>query len=117
MDVRRLPATTSIFRRDKRTARRITLELEPGREKEWVLEALLSLTERICAHPRYPGDALEDVIMGSLEVVLTGSQGHNGQNFSTATQILRRGVMAYESAERGPPRQGNLLRQNCSTFQ
>ncbi len=31
---------------------------EPGREREWVLEALRSLADRTCSHPSYSGDRL-----------------------------------------------------------
>lgn len=82
---------------------------EPGREKEWVLESLLRLTERVCGHPRYLGDALEDILMGALAIVLTGSQRRNAQNFTTATRVLRCVVMTFERADGAPARQADLI--------
>jgi hypothetical protein len=82
---------------------------EPGREKEWVLESLLRLTERVCGHREYLGDALEDVLMGALAIVLTGSQRRNAQNFTTATRVLRCVVMAYERVDHPPARQADLI--------
>lgn len=74
---------------------------EPGREKEWVLESLFGLADRVCAGPDYRGDGLEDLVMGTLEVVLTESPLQSAQNFSTATAVLKRIVLAYDGRPEG----------------
>src|SRR5262245_47782986 len=60
---------------------------EPGREREMVLDALLELTTRVSAHPRYGGDGLEDLVAGVLDIALLCSP-LNAQNLSSATNLL-----------------------------
>jgi HAE1 family hydrophobic/amphiphilic exporter-1 len=80
VDVQQLPAPTRIFRRDQRTARRLTVELEEGKEKS-ARGQLAALTTRIdlpegvslgadLGIRRGPGDDIEGLLFGaSLSVV------------------------------------------------
>lgn len=82
---------------------------DAGREKEWVLESLLNLTERVCAAPDYNGDGLEDLVLGTVDVVLSAPEARNFHNYSTATSVLKRIVMAYETHSDKPERQVDLI--------
>ena len=82
---------------------------EPGRDKEWVLGALANLTERVCAHERYNGDALQDLVLGVLDIVLNARQGRSAQNFGTATNLLRTIVTRYELSQDADFSQADLI--------
>jgi hypothetical protein len=69
---------------------------EPGREREMVLDALLELTTRVSAHPRYAGDGLEDLVAGVLDIALAPL---NPQNLSSAINLLGSVVIQYETQQ------------------
>ena len=80
-----------------------------GREKGWVLEALLDLCHRITSHPRYEGEALEDVIFGTIDIVGTVPGERSMRNLAAAANILRCVIMRYETAEDQPASQADLI--------
>lgn len=69
---------------------------EPGREKEFVLEALSQLTGDFCKAPNYAGDSLGDLVRGVIDIALPAPQKRNAQNISSATTILQAILMHYE---------------------
>jgi prepilin signal peptidase PulO-like enzyme (type II secretory pathway) len=79
------------------------------RARQWVLQSLLALTERICADPRYAGDGLEDLISGMLEILLTGSTPPYPQNVATATTLLRRTLRALDRAASDADKHADVL--------
>jgi prepilin signal peptidase PulO-like enzyme (type II secretory pathway) len=79
------------------------------RARQWVLQSLLALTERICADPRYSGDGLEDLISGMLEILLTGSTPPYPQNVATATTLLRRTLRALDRAASDADKHADVL--------
>lgn len=80
-----------------------------GREKGWVLNALLDLTHRVTGHERYEGEALEDVIFGTIDIVGSAPGERSGRNLSSAANILRCVIMRYEAADDKPPSQADLI--------
>jgi hypothetical protein len=82
---------------------------EPGRGREWVLEALHAQSERIFADPRYSGDRLEDLIAGVVELVVSGNEPPNPRNLSTAINILRRTLRALDKAKDETFKQADAL--------
>lgn len=61
----------------------------PGREKEWVLSALMNLTDEVCRHPQYNGDRLDDLVLGVVDILPSQMTTGGLQNYATATSILR----------------------------
>jgi hypothetical protein len=61
----------------------------PGREKEWVLSALMDLTDAVCHHPLYNGDRLDDLVLGVVDILPSEMTTGGLQNYATATGILR----------------------------
>jgi hypothetical protein len=82
---------------------------EPGRGREWVLEALHAQSERTFADPRYSGDRLEDLIAGVVELVVSGNDRPSPRNLSTATNILRRTLRALDKARDETFKQADAL--------
>jgi len=70
---------------------------QPGREKELVLDSLLTLSVGVYQHARYRGDAFEDLVLGVMDIVLASPLRGNAQNFGSATRILQGIVVRYES--------------------
>lgn len=73
---------------------------EPVREKTPALEALKDLTEEACAHPRYTGDGLTDLIDGAVTIVVESVGTGRAQLVAPALSVLRRAVRAFD-LERG----------------
>lgn len=82
---------------------------EPGRGRDWVLEALHAQSERTFSDPRYSGDRLEDLIAGVVELVVAGGERPSPRNLSTATNILRRTLRALDKAKDETFKQADAL--------
>lgn len=74
---------------------------EPVREKLPSLEALKLLTDRVCEHPRYSGDALTDLIDGVVAVVVESHGAGRTQLVAPALAVLRRAVRAFDPVRGG----------------
>ncbi len=79
-----------------------------GQDKEAVLAGLLRLTERVCDHPRYRGDSLEDLILGVVSILSSPETPRSSTNFQTAADVLQRIVIASSGAERAGSRDVDL---------
>lgn len=77
------------------------LRSEPLREKQPSLEALRSLCERVCEQPHYLGDALTDLIDGSLAIVVQADGPGRAQLVGPVLAVLRRAVRAFDPASSG----------------
>lgn len=77
------------------------LRSEPLREKLPTLEALRSLCERVCDHPRYAGDSLTDLIDGMLAIVVQADGPGRAQLVGPALAVLRRAVRTFDPARSG----------------
>jgi hypothetical protein len=69
---------------------------EPVREKLLPLEALRTLTDRVCQHPRYAGDALTDLIDGVVAIVVEARGAGRTQLVAPALAVLRHAVRAFD---------------------
>ncbi len=74
---------------------------EPAREKLSTLVALRELSERVCEHPRYAGDALTDLIDGVVTIVVEARGAGRVQLVAPALAVLRRAVRAFDPAGSG----------------
>ncbi len=83
---------------------------EAGREKQLVLEALLNLTDRVCTHPAYTGDRLEELVIGVVDILPPTTRRGSITNFNTASAILRRIVTRSQPAGRPAFKQVDLIR-------
>lgn len=81
----------------------------PGQEKDWVLDALVDLTHRVTDHDRYEGEALEDVIIGAIDILGSSSGEHSARNLTSAANIVRCVVIRYEVASEKPLSQSDLI--------
>lgn len=73
---------------------------EPVREKSPTLEVLKELTDQVCDHPSYAGDALTDLIDGVVTIVVESVGTGRAQLVPPALGVLRRAVRAFD-LERG----------------
>jgi hypothetical protein len=62
---------------------------EAGQDKEAVLQALFNLTNQICRHVAYQGDAFETLIPRLPGILTWNTQQANSKNFQTTAEILR----------------------------
>jgi hypothetical protein len=62
---------------------------QAGREKKLVLDALDHLASRVQDAPTYQGDELEDLIRSLKEILLSGEQLGNDDNFNDVFEILK----------------------------
>ena len=74
---------------------------EPLREKLPTLEALRDLTEQVCNHPRYAGDALTDTIDGVVAIVVEADGPARPLLVPPALAVLRRAVRAFDPERAG----------------
>jgi hypothetical protein len=74
---------------------------EPVREKLSSLEALRALTDRVCEHPDYVGDALTDLIDGVVAIVVEARGAGRTQLVPPALAVLRRAVRAFDPTKAG----------------
>jgi hypothetical protein len=74
---------------------------EPVREKIPSLEALRALTDRVCEHPEYSGDALTDLIDGVVAIVVESRGAGRAQLVAPALAVMRRSVRAFDPSRSG----------------
>jgi hypothetical protein len=74
---------------------------EPVREKLPTLEALKTLTSRVCEHPDYSGDALTDLIDGVVAIVVESRGAGRTQLVGPALAVMRRSVRTFDPSLRG----------------
>ncbi len=85
------------------------VQSQPGRDKDVVLQALLTLTNEMCASGRYDGDQLSDVAVGVLDVVFGSGNGLSSRNFSTSCEILKQILRAFDATDDRSFMQTDLL--------
>jgi hypothetical protein len=73
---------------------------DAGQDKELVLQALHLLTVRTCAHRNYRGDTLEPLILKLVDILVSGPQPGNAQNFCTAAALLQH-IVIVAHAKKG----------------
>jgi hypothetical protein len=73
---------------------------EPVREKLPALETLKELADRLCAHPRYAGDGLTDLIDGAVTIVVESEGSGRAQLVTPVLAVLRRAVRCFEPERR-----------------
>ena len=74
---------------------------EPVREKLPSLEILRDLTDRVCEHPEYRGDALTDLIDGVVAIVVESRGAARVQLVGAALAVMRRAVRAFDPGQSG----------------
>lgn len=85
------------------------VQSQPGRDKEVVLQALLTVTNQMCDSKRYSGDQLSDIAVGVLDVVFGTSYPISNQNFSTACEILKQMLRTFDATREPGFMQTDLL--------
>ena len=62
---------------------------KPGKDKSLVLHSLDRIASLVQNPETYQGDELEELIRGLKEILLSGEQGGNDENFTQAIEILK----------------------------
>jgi hypothetical protein len=73
-----------------------------GEDEQLVLEALVSLVQKVCESPYYNGDSLRDLLDGLEDMIVFSTTPSDAANFRTAAQLINKILSTKSLSEHSP---------------